>query len=175
MTLQQYLSTFPWPQGISKLHSFPFLDTIFPSLPLYSSPSCFFHYTLQNYLRHARGSWDVAIYHFSFRFFTIYVFNIIIILHFGATALQNKQNAMCAQRGSRSSCAFAQSDQSLRYAHNRKLRTKVFFMRTAKTDQAGRISRLIWVFSECTDHFVDFVVLRFQNSYLIKTQNSCSQ
>ena len=35
--------------------------TFFPSLLLSSSPSCSFHCPLQNCLRHARGSWDVAI------------------------------------------------------------------------------------------------------------------
>ena len=43
-------------QGISKPHSHPFLDVIFPSLLLSSSPSCSFHCPLQNCLRHARGS-----------------------------------------------------------------------------------------------------------------------
>ena len=33
-------------------------------------------------------------------------------------------------------------------------------MRAAKTDQTGRMPRLIWVFAGCTDHFVGFVVLR---------------
>ena len=52
---------FRCPQGISKLHSRPFLDVIFQSLLLSSSPSCSFHWPLQNCLRHTRGSWDVAI------------------------------------------------------------------------------------------------------------------
>ena len=39
----------------------PFLDVIFPSLLLSSSPSCSFHCPLQNCLRHAKRSWDVAI------------------------------------------------------------------------------------------------------------------
>ena len=59
MTLQQYLPPFPvfrCPQGISQSHSRPFLDVIFPSLLLSSSPSCSFHCPLQNCLRHARGS-----------------------------------------------------------------------------------------------------------------------
>ena len=59
---------FRCPQGISKLHSCPFLDVIFPSL-LSSSLYCSFHCPLQNCLRHATGSWDVAI--LSFRFFTM--------------------------------------------------------------------------------------------------------
>ena len=52
---------FRCPQGISKPHSNPFLDVIFPSLLLSSSPSCSFHCPLQNCLRHVRGSWDLAI------------------------------------------------------------------------------------------------------------------
>ena len=59
MRLQQYLSTFPvfhCPQEISKPHSRPFLDVIFPSLLLSSSPSCSFHCPLQKCLRYARGS-----------------------------------------------------------------------------------------------------------------------
>ena len=52
---------FRCPQGISKSHSRPFLDVIFPSHLLSSSPSCSFHCPLQNCLRYARGSRDVAI------------------------------------------------------------------------------------------------------------------
>ena len=48
-------------QGISKLLFCPFFDVIVPSLPLSSSHSCSFHCPLQTCLRHARGSWDVAI------------------------------------------------------------------------------------------------------------------
>ena len=61
---------FRCPQGISKPHSCPFLDVIFLSLLLSSSPSCSFHCPLQNCLRHARGSWDVAIPS-EFPFFTM--------------------------------------------------------------------------------------------------------
>ena len=52
---------FRCPQGISKPHSRPFLNIIFPSLLLSSSPSFCFNCPLQNCLRHARGSWDMAI------------------------------------------------------------------------------------------------------------------
>ena len=52
---------FRCPQRISKPHSRPFLGVTFPSLLLSSSPSCSFHCLLQNCLRHAKGSWDVAI------------------------------------------------------------------------------------------------------------------
>ena len=72
-----------------------------------------------------------------------------------------------AQRKLRSAWASAQSDQSLRCA----LRTKAFFMRTAKTlirlggcagwsDQTGRMPRQIWVFAGRTCHFVGFVMRR---------------
>ena len=37
---------------------------------------------------------------------------------------------------------------------------KGFFLRTAKTDQTGRMPRLIWVFAGRTSHFVGFVFLR---------------
>ena len=59
MTLQQYFLSFPvfrCLQGISKPHSRQFLDVIFPSLLLSSSPSCCFHCPMQNCLRHAKGS-----------------------------------------------------------------------------------------------------------------------
>ena len=46
---------------------------------------------------------------------------------------------LCAQRRPRSACASAQSDQSLCCALNGELRTQAFFMRTAKTDQNGRM------------------------------------
>ena len=39
-------------------------------------------------------------------------------------------------------------------------RTQGFFMRTAKTDQTGRMPRLLWVFAGRTGHFVGFVVLQ---------------
>ena len=55
------LPVFRCPQGISKPHSRPFLDVIFLPLLLSSSPSCSFHCPLQNCLRHARASWDVAL------------------------------------------------------------------------------------------------------------------
>ena len=50
-----------------------------------------------------------------------------------AAAWKNQQNDMCAQRRLRSALASAQSDQSLRSAVNRSLRTQCFFMRTATT------------------------------------------
>ena len=47
---------------------------------------------------------------------------------------------------------------SLRCALIGKPRTQCFFVRTAKTDQTGRMPRLIWVFSDRTGHFVGFVM-----------------
>ena len=54
---------------------------------------------------------------------------------------------LCTQRRLRSAWASAQSVQSLHYAFSGKLRIQPFFMRTAKTDQTGRMPRLIWVFT----------------------------
>ena len=40
------------------------------------------------------------------------------------------------------------------------MRTQCFFMRTAKTDQTGRMHRLICVFAGRNGHFVGFVMWR---------------
>ena len=63
----------------------------------------------------------------------------------------NKTNKMAcaAQRSLRSACASAQSDQSICYAVNGKLKTQGF----------GRMPRLIWVCAVRTCHFVGFVML----------------
>ena len=50
--------------------------------------------------------------------------------------------------------ASTQTDQSLRGVLNGKLRTHGFLMQTAKTDQTGRMPRLIWGFAGHTGHFV---------------------
>ena len=63
-----------------------------------------------------------------------------------AAAWQNQRKGMCAQRRLRSAWASAQSDQSLCWAFNGKLRTQGIFMWTAKTDQTGWMPRLISVF-----------------------------
>ena len=63
MTLQQYLSTLPClPLSSGNLQT-PFPSIPWCYLPIFYSvfPSCSFHCPLQNCLRHARGSWDVAI------------------------------------------------------------------------------------------------------------------
>ena len=62
-----HLSMSACPQGICKRHACSFFDVIFPSLLLSSSHSCSFHCTLQNCLRHARGSGHTI----CFRFFTM--------------------------------------------------------------------------------------------------------
>ena len=77
---------------------------------------------------------------------------------------------LCAQRRLRSAWASAQSNQSLRCA----LRTQAF-MRTAKTDQTGRVPRLIWVIAgrtatllilSCRGSFQIIFVLAFRtNTY----------
>ena len=54
---------------------------------------------------------------------------------------------LCAQQRLRSASASAQSDQILRCPLNGYLRTQSSFMQTAKTDQTGRMPRLIWVFA----------------------------
>ena len=71
MTLQQYLSTFPVlgsPQGISKLHFCPFLDVIFPSLPLW--PFLFAPFIVPYRIVFAMPE-DIEMwrYHMCFRFF----------------------------------------------------------------------------------------------------------
>ena len=78
-----------------------------------------------------------------------------------AAAQQKQQNHMCAHRILRSACTSAQSDQS--QSLRCELRTQGFFMRTAKTDQTGRLPMLIWVFAERTCDIVGFVVLRLIN------------
>ena len=71
---------------------------------------------------------------------------------------------LCAQRRLRTAWASAQSDQSLRCALNGQLRTKAFFMRTAKTlIMTERMPRLIWVFAGRTNYFVGFVMSRLSD------------
>ena len=52
---------------------------------------------------------------------------------------------LCAQRRLRSAWASAQSEQSIRCQHEKSLGHELSNKRTAKTDQTGRMSRLIWV------------------------------
>ena len=64
-----------------------------------------------------------------------------------AVSWQNQQNGMCVKRRLRSSWAFAQSVQILRCSHDESLGPQLPIERTAKTDQTGRMPRLIWVFA----------------------------
>ena len=76
-----------------------------------------------------------------------------------AAARENQQYGQCAQRRRRSVWPSVQSDQSslcAQWVAN----DQYFFMRTATTDQAGRMPSLVWVFPGCTGDFVSFVLLR---------------
>ena len=61
---------FRCPQGISKPHSRPFLDVIFPSLLLSSSPSCSFTVPCRIVFAMPEDL-EMWPYHLSFRFFTM--------------------------------------------------------------------------------------------------------
>ena len=74
--------------------------------------------------------------------------------------MTNQQNGMCAQRRRRSAWASTQSDQSLPCPHEESLGPQLPIKRTAKTDQTGRMPRLIRVFAWRTCHFVGFVMRR---------------
>ena len=69
---------------------------------------------------------------------------------------KKQQNGMCTQRRLRSAWASAHLDQSLRCPHEESLGPKLPIECTAKTDQIGQTSRLIWVFAGCTCHFAGF-------------------
>ena len=71
-----------------------------------------------------------------------------------AASWQNQQN----------DCASALSDQSIRCARNGQLRTRCFFMRTAKT-----VIRL----GGCTCHFVGFVMQRFRCAFSTTLKYKC--
>ena len=64
---------------------------------------------------------------------------------------------MCAQWRLRSAWASTQSDQSLRCPHEESLCPYLPTERTVKTDQTGRMPRLIWIFAGHTCHFVGSV------------------
>ena len=61
-------------------------------------------------------------------------------------------------------CAQRSSDQRLRCALNGWPRTQAFFMQTVKTDQTGRMPRLIWVFA---GHTLILLVLSQGSSFII--------
>ena len=103
------LHVFCWSHVISKYHSCPLVDAVFPSLPLSTSPSWSFHCPLQNWKDLEKWA-----YHLS-------------------RLMTKPTKWLCAQPRLRSVWASAQSDQSLRCAFNGYLRTQAFFTRTAKT------------------------------------------
>ena len=73
---------------------------------------------------------------------------------------------LCTQWRLRSAWASTQSDLSLCCALIGLLRTQAFFMRKEKTDQTGKMTRLIWVFwvfARCT---VILLVLTWGGSYI---------
>ena len=57
---------------------------------------------------------------------------------------------------------------SFHCALNRYLRAQCFFMQAEKTDQTGRMPRLICVFAGCTTHFVGFVMWRLNYKYVTR-------
>ena len=64
-----------------------------------------------------------------------------------AASWQNQQNGMCAQRRLRSAWASAQSDQSSLSAWRKLGSLATHWAHSEDSDQTGRMSRLIWVFS----------------------------
>ena len=67
----------------------------------------------------------------------------------------------------RSAWASAQSYQSIHCQHEDTLGPLLIIECTVKTDQTGRMPRLIWVFSGHPCHFVGFVVLQLILSYFV--------
>ena len=78
-----------------------------------------------------------------------------------AAAWQNQQYGLCAQRRRWSAWASAQSDQS--WLFTLWIAKDPRFLHVDREDsyQTRPMSRLIWVFSGHTGHFVGFVMLRF--------------
>ena len=81
-----------------------------------------------------------------------------------ATSWQNQQND-CAPSEDSDQPGHSLSLISLRCALNGQLRTQAFFMWTAKTDQTGRMPRLICVFAGCTCHFVGLLMRKLIFGY----------
>ena len=73
-----------------------------------------------------------------------------------ASARQNQQNGMSAQRRLRSACAYVQSDQSSLSAWRKLGSLATHWEYREDTDQTGRMPRLIWVFGGHICHFVGF-------------------
>ena len=80
---------------------------------------------------------------------------------------------MCAQWRPRSASASAQSDQSLPCAHEGTFGPQLAIERTAKTDQTGRMPRLIWVFAGRTCLIVGFVVTWLRYQYIMLLVSGC--
>ena len=85
-------------------------------------------------------------------------------------AWQSQQNGYCAQRRHRSACASAQSDQSLRCPHEQTLGPQLPIERTTKTDQTGRMPRLIWVFAGHKGHSVGFVLVASKINHIFEVR-----
>ena len=77
-----------------------------------------------------------------------------------AASWQNQQNSMCALRRLRSAWSSTQSDQSIQYERIEETSPQLPIERTAKTDQTGRMPRLIRDFAGRICHFTGFVTRR---------------
>ena len=76
-----------------------------------------------------------------------------------ASARQNQQNGMCAQRRLRSAWASTQSDQSLLRDHFVAKDPIFLHADSEEFAQTGQtVSRLIWIFAGRSCHFVGFVM-----------------
>ena len=81
-----------------------------------------------------------------------------------ASAWQNQQNDICAQRRLRSAWASAESDQSSLCAPWLAKDPMFLHVDSENYEQTGRMPRLIWVFAGRTGHFVGFVMLHLIGS-----------
>ena len=75
-----------------------------------------------------------------------------------ASAWQNLQNGICAQRRLRSAWASAQYDQSSLSAWRKFGFLATHWVHSKDSDQTGQMPRLIWVFAGRTCRFVGFVM-----------------
>ena len=73
---------------------------------------------------------------------------------------QNQQSGMCTQWRLRSAWASAQTDQSALSAWRKLGSLATNWAHSKKSYQTGRITRLIWVFTGSTGHFVGFVMMQ---------------
>ena len=77
-----------------------------------------------------------------------------------ATAWQSQQNCLCAQQRLGSAWAWPSLIRVSTMHFMGSWRTQGFFRQTLKTDQTGRMPRLIWVLADWTGHLVGFVMQR---------------